>query len=430
MVVGIFVALLLLILIGTPVLLAIGAVALAGVIIVPELVTAIFPQKLFAILDSFGLLAMPFFILAGSIMSRGGISKRLVEFAETAVGHLRGGLAHSNVVASMVFSGVSGSSTADTAAIGSILIPSMKEKGYKAGYASAITATSSTIGPIIPPSMVMIIYGSMAGVSIGGLFLAGLIPGVLIGIGLMIAIYIQSFLPKYPELRSRQGKFSLIRVLKSARKVWVALLAPVIILGGIISGVFTATEAGVVTVFYALITTFFVYRTFSWRDLPDIILDSAITTCQVVGIISVAGALGWLLSYLNFNMQVLQFLSSVSTNPTIVLVTMLAIMLMLTMFVESLAILIIFVPVAVFVTSQFGLNPYYAGICIVMATQIGATTPPVAVLLFVSTSIAETTYDQTVHYVWPFLLTLLLVLLAVVLFPPLASFIPATLVGI
>ena len=158
-------------------------------------------------------------------------------------------------------------------------------------------------------------------------------------------------------------------------------------------------------------------------------LDAALTTCQVVGIISVAGALGWLLTYLNFNLQVLEFLSTLSTNPTVVLVMMLLIMLVLTMFVESLAILIIFVPVAVFVTSQFGLNPYHAGVAIVMATQIGATTPPVAVLLFVATSIAETTYDQTIRFVWPFLLTLLLVLALVVFLPPLTTLIPVTLLG-
>ena len=429
MVVGVLFGLFCLILLGTPVLLAIGVVSMMGIFLVEELVPAMFPQRLFAILDSFSLLAMPFFILAGSIMSQGGISKRLVEFAEAAVGHMRGGLAQSNIVASMVFSGVSGSSTADTAAIGSILIPSMNERGYKPGYSAAITATSSTIGPIIPPSMVMIIYGSMAGVSIGGLFLAGIIPGILIGLGLMLCVYIQSFFPQFEELRAHFGKFNLMRVLKSARNVWVALLAPVIILGGIISGVFTATEAGVVTVFYALITTFFVYHTFSWKDIPKILLDSAMTTCQVVGIISVAGALGWLLTYLNFNMQVLSFLTTVSTNPTVVLIMMLLIMLILTMFVESLAILIIFVPVAVFINAQFGFNPYCAGLALVMATQIGATTPPVAVLLFVATSISGTTYDQTIRYVYPFLFTLLLVLMLVVMFPPLTTFIPVTLLG-
>jgi tripartite ATP-independent transporter DctM subunit len=429
MLVGIFFLLLILILLGIPVILAIAAVAMIGIFNESTLVNALLPQKMFTKIDSFSLLAMPFFILAGSIMSRGGISRRLVEFAETAVGHLRGGLAHANVVASMVFSGVSGSSTADSAAMGSILIPSMKENGYKAGYAAAITATSSTIGPIIPPSMTMIIYGSMAGVSIGGLFLGGMIPGILIGFGLMATIYIQSFLPRFPELRKKTGSFNLMRLIRSAGKVWVALLAPVIILGGIITGVFTATEAGVVTVIYALITTTFVYREMSWKVLREIILDSAVTTAMVVGIISVAGALGWLLSYLNFNQAVLQLVTSISTVPIVVLLVLLLVQLILTMFVESLAILIILVPVAVYIAEIFSFDPYWFGILLVMATQIGATTPPVAVLLFVATSIAKCRYDETIRYAVPFVFTLILVLLLVVAFPPLASWIPNAILG-
>jgi tripartite ATP-independent transporter DctM subunit len=429
MLIWIFAALLALLFLGVPVLLAIGVVGLAGIMITPDLVSALFPQKLFAMLDSFSLLAMPFFILAGSLMSKGGISKHLVDFAETSVGYMRGGLAQANIVASMVFSGVSGSSTADTAAIGSILIPSMIEKGYKPGYAAAITATSSTIGPIIPPSMTMIVYGSMAGVSIGGLFLAGVIPGILIGVGLMIAVYIQSFFPQFEVLRVKTGKFNPIEILKAAKRVWVALLAPVIILGGILSGVFTATEAGVVACFYSFIVTFFLYRTVKLRDLPEIILDSAITTTIVVGIISVAGALGWLLAYLDFNDIVLGLIQGISQNPTAVLLVLLVVMLVLTMFIESLAVLVILVPVAVYVTQSFDYNPYYLGLVLVMATQIGATTPPVAVLLFVATSIAETTYDETIKYAWPFIITLILVLLAVVFFPPLASWIPSVFLG-
>lgn len=424
MLLGIFVGLLVLLFLGAPVILGIGTVGLLGIAFVPDLVTALFPQKMFAMLDSFSLLAMPFFILAGSLMSRGGISKNLVEFAETAVGHLRGGLGHSAVVSSMIFAGVSGSSTADTTAIGSILIPSMKERGYKPGFAASLVACAGTIGPIIPPSMTMIVYGSMAGVSIGGLFLAGFIPGVLIGIGLMITIYIHSFLPNFPELRRKTGKFSLITVLKSAHKVWVALLAPIIILGGILGGIFTATEAGVVACFYSFIVTFFIYRSVTLKDLYAIVLDSAITTTMVVGIISVAGGLGWLLAYLDFNEIVMTLIQGVSTNPTVVLLILLAVMLVLTMFIESLAVLIILIPVAVHVSTTFHFDPYFFGLIMVMATQIGATTPPVAVLLFVATSIAETSYDETIRYCLPFILTLIGVMLLIVVFPELASYIP------
>ncbi|PIE36071.1 C4-dicarboxylate ABC transporter permease [candidate division KSB3 bacterium] len=429
MLIGLFLVLLLLILFGVPVLLAIGAIALGGILIVPDLVPAMFPQKMFTMLDSFSLLAMPYFILAGELMSKGGISKRLIEFSETVVGHLRGGLGMAAVVASMVFAGVSGSSTADTSAIGSILIPSMKEKGYKPGFAASLLATAGTIGPIIPPSMTMIVYGSMAGVSIGGLFLGGIIPGALIGAGLMITIYLHSFSSKFPELRQTTGKFEVMAIIKATGRVWLALIAPLIILGGILGGVFTATEAGVVACFYSFIVTFFVYRSVSFRELPKILVDAAVTTTMVVGIISVAGAFGWLLAYLDFNEIVLTMLMSISSTPIIVLLVLLATMLFLTMFVESLAILIIFVPVAVFVSKQFGFDQYYFGLLMVMATQIGATTPPVAVLLFVATSLAETSYDQTIRYCLPFIATLIAVLLLVVFFPGLVAWIPNHFLG-
>lgn len=425
----VFIILLGLIIIGIPIILAIAVVALGGVIAIPDLVTAMFPQKMFTMLDKFSLLAMPYFILAGSIMSQGGISKKLVEFAESAVGHLRGGLGHSSVLASMIFAGVSGSSVADSTAIGSILIPSMKEKGYKPGFAASLLASAGTIGPIIPPSMTMIVYGSMAGVSIGGLFLAGIIPGILIGMGLMLTIYSFSFLKNFPELRRTTGKFRLFKVIKLIPKVWMALLAPIIILGGILSGIFTATEAGVVACIYSFIITFFIYRSVSFKKIPNILLDAALTTTMVVGIISVAGALGWLLTYLDFNEVVMNLLNSISDNRLVVLLVLLGTMLVLTMFIESLAILIILIPVAVSVSQVYGFDQYYFGLLIVMATQIGATTPPVAVLLFVTTSLAETSYDQTIRYCYPFVLTLILVMLIIVFFPPLASWIPNHFLG-
>ncbi len=429
MLIGLFVALILLILFGVPVLLAIGVVALTGVLLVEALVPAMFPQKMFTMLDSFSLLAMPYFILAGELMARGGLSKKLVEFAETVVGHLRGGLGHAAVVASMVFAGVSGSSVADTSAIGSILIPSMKERGYKPGFAASLLASAGTIGPIIPPSMTMIVYGSMAGVSIGGLFLAGIIPGILVGAGLMVTIYIHSHLKGFPELRGTTGRFDAMGVIRAAGRVWVALVAPLIILGGILGGVFTATEAGVVACFYSFIVSFFIYRTVRWRDIFKILVDAAVTTTMVVGIISVAGAFGWLLAYLDFNDVVMALIRGISQNPMVVLLILIFTMLFLTMFVESLAILVILVPVAVYVSKAYGFDQYHFGLLMVMATQIGATTPPVAVLLFVATSIAETSYDQTLRYCLPFVLTLILVMLLVAFFPPAASWIPGRFLG-
>lgn len=430
MLILLFVGLLALIFIGVPVILALGLVGLGGILMVPELVLALYPQKMFSTLDSFSLLALPYFILAGELMARGGISKKLVDFAETIVGHARGGLAQANIVASMVFGGVSGSSTADTSAIGSVMIPAMKAKGYKPGYAAAITATSGTIGAIIPPSMTMIVYGGLANVSIGGLFLGGIIPGVLIGLALMSVVYIQSkSASRYPEMQVREGRFSFKAAFKALLQVWSALLAPLIIVGGILGGIFTATEAGVVACVYSFVISFFFYRTIKLRDLPRILLAAATTTCMVSGIIGIAGGFGWLLAYLNFNQIVLSTILSITDVPLLIFGLLILTMLVLTMFVDSMAVLIITVPIAVYIGNTFGIDQFQLGVALVMATQIGSTTPPVAVLLFVASSIAKCPFGETVKYVWPFIGAEIFVLVLVMLFAPLASAIPLWALG-
>lgn len=424
MLIALFVLLLALITIGVPILLVMGIVGLSGILIEPGLVPALFPQKMFAMLDNFSLLALPYFILAGELVSAGGISKRLVEFAEAVVGHWRAGLAHASVVSSMVFAGVSGSSVADTSAIGSILVPAMKERGYKPGFAAALVACAGTIGAIIPPSMTMIVYGSMANVSIGGLFLGGIVPGILIGVGLMIVIYIYSLSESFPELRRTTGKFVLRQVIQATISVWPALLAPVLVVGGILTGAFTATEAGVVACFYGFFIGFFVYRILKLRDLPKIFIRAAVTTAMVSGIIGVAGAFGWLLAYLNFNDIVLHAITQITGSKTGVMLLLMGIMLLLTMFVDSMAILIIMIPVAVVIGRNFEIDEFQLGLMMVMATQIGSTTPPVAVLLFVATSIAGCSYSETVRYCWAFIIAEITVLLLVVFWADLAAWIP------
>jgi tripartite ATP-independent transporter DctM subunit len=429
MLVSLFALLLVLITLGVPILLVMGIVGLTGIVSTPNLVPAMFPQKMFAMLDNFSLLALPYFILAGELISCGGISKRLVEFAETVVGHWRGGLGHASVVSSMIFAGVSGSSVADTSAIGSILVPAMKSRGYKPGFAAALVACAGTIGAIIPPSMTMIVYGSMANVSIGGLFLGGIVPGVLIGIGLMIVIHLHALSPAFPELRQTTGRFQLRPVLRATVNVWPALLAPVLVLGGILSGVFTATEAGVVACFYGFFIGFFIYRTIKLGDLPGIFIRAGVTTAMVSGIIGVAGALGWLLSYLNFNDLVLAGIGHVAGTKIAVMLLLMAVMLVLTMFVDSMAILIILIPVAVIIGRQYGIDEFQLGLLMVMATQIGSTTPPVAVLLFVATSIAGCTYNETIRYCWSFIIAEVVVLALVVFIPDLAAWIPHYFLG-
>ena len=426
MLIALFLILLALIFLSVPVVVAIGVVALGGILALPELAPVEFPRKMFAAVDSFSLLALPYFILAGELMVRGGMSRRLVEFAETLVGHLRGGLGHATVLANMIFANVTGSSVASTSAIGSLMAPEMKARGYKGGFIASLAATSGVIGAIIPPSMVMVVYGSMAGVSIGGLFLGGFLPGFLITALLMLVVHLHGYHPNFPEIRATGGRFRLSAVAETLPRVWVAVLAPVIILGGIMAGIFTATEAGVIACFYALIVSLFVYRSVTVRDLPKILLNAAVTTTVVLAIIAVAGALGWLLTYLNFTEIVGSWLLGVSSKGWVVLLVLLGIMLVLTMFIESLAVLIILTPLIVKIGSTFGFDPIHLGILMVIATQIGGTTPPVAVCLFVGTSIAGCSYDETIRRCWPFVGALLLALLAVFLIPGLATWLPHT----
>lgn len=323
----------------------------------------------------------------------------------------------------MVFAGVSGSSVADTSAIGSILVPAMKDRGYKPGFAAALVACAGTIGAIIPPSMTMIVYGSMANVSIGGLFLGGIVPGILIGVGLMIVIYIYSLSENFPELRRTTGKFVLRKVIHATISVWPALLAPVLVVGGILTGAFTATEAGVVACFYGFLSVFCLSNTQA-QGFTKIFIRAAVTTAMVSGIIGVAGAFGWLLAYLNFNDIVLNAITHITGSKTGVMLLLMGIMLLLTMFVDSMAILIIMIPVAVVIGRNFGIDEFQLGLMMVMATQIGSTTPPVAVLLFVATSIAGCSYSETVRYCWAFIIAEISVLLLVVFWADLAAWIP------
>jgi len=416
-------------LIGIPILLCIALVGFIGIAAEPGIVLPLFAQKTYAQLDSYTLLALPFFILAGSLMSAGGMSQQLVDFSRVLVGHLRAGLAHASVVASMVFAGISGSSTADASAISAIVIPTMKRAGYKAGFAAALIACAGTIGAIIPPSMVMVVYGAIAQVSIGGLFLGGIIPGFLIGLLLMGTVKLYTYHPNYPELRVTHGSFALGPIAQSLQTVWPALLAPIIIVGGILSGVFTATEAGVVACLYAFVVGFFFYRKIKLASLVSIFVEAAITTTMVSAVIAVSGAMGWLLAYMEFNDMAVKWVTSASQSPVMVLLVFAVVMIALGTFVDSLAILLVFAPVAVELSKRYGIDPIQMGLVMVICNQIGAVSPPTAPLLFVTTNIAQTTLDDTNRHVWTFFTAEFLVLLMVIFIPGLSSWIPRYFLG-
>ncbi len=409
--------LLLLTILRVPVLVGIGLVGLVGMAATADASTAFFAQRSFASLDSFSLLALPYFILAGSMMSKGGLSSSLLKLGSACFGHIRGSLGHASIASCVAMANVSGSSTAEAAAIGSVTIPAMKEAGYKRGLAAAIVGAAATIGPVIPPSMTMIIYGSITGVSIGGLFLAGVIPGLLMAATLMTLLYVMSFSSNHPELAGTSPWPGHRAVLRSLRESWVALIAPVIILGGVFSGIFTATEAGIATCLYAFLTSWLYYKTIRLGDLKRILLDAALTTSVVMGIVSMAGSLGWLMSFLEFNIQAVEFIQSISDDGYVVLALIVVSMLALTMFIESLAVLIVFAPTFALVGQAYGFDPFHLGIIIVIATQLGAISPPVAVIMFVTSKIAGGDILETFRYGLVFAAALF-ALLAVLIFVP------------
>lgn len=425
----IFIAILGLVFLGIPILLAISSVSTLGILAIPDLVLTLMPQKAFAMLDSFSLLALPYFILAGAIMTRGGMSAGLIEFSQKVVGHIRGSLGHTTILSCVAMANISGSSTAEAAAVGSITIPPMKEAGYRPGYAASLVAAAATVGPVIPPSMTMIIYGSITGVSIGGLFMAGILPGILIAVLLMALIYGMSYLPSYPELRHTLPRASLGEIARATIKVWPALLAPIIIMGGILGGVFTATEAGVVACVYSLLVSMLWYRILPWRALPRVLIDAAVTTAMVAGVIGMAGVLGWLLSYLNFNDVVLDALRGVTDSSLLMLLMLIVIMLILTMMLDGLAVVVVMVPTIVYIGNAFHIDPLHLGILMVMITQIAGLTPPVAILLFITTSIAKVPFADGVRAVWPFIGVLIFTLLLVMLVPSIATWLPGVALG-
>jgi tripartite ATP-independent transporter DctM subunit len=416
-------------LIGIPILLCIALIGFIGIAAEPGVVMPMFAQKSFVTLDSYTLLALPFFILAGSLMTAGGMSQQLVDFSRVLVGHLRAGLAHASVVTSMILSGVSGSSTADASAIGSVLIPTMKKNGYKAGFAAALIATAGTIGAIIPPSMTMVVYGAIAQVSIGGLFLGGIIPGLLVGLALMALVKAYTYHPDYPELRVMHGSFKWKPLGRSLLEVWPALLGPLLIVGGILVGVFTATEAGVVACLYAFLIGYFYYRKIRLRDLKQIFVESAITTTMVSAVIAISGSMGWLLSYMQFNDMAVTWVTAASQNPHVVLLVFSVVMIILGTFVDSLAILLVFAPVAVELCKRYGIDPIQMGLIMVVCNQIGAVSPPTAPLLFVTTNIARCTLDETNRHIWPFFFAECVVLLLMVFIPGLSTWIPRYFLG-
>ena len=414
-----FVSFLVALLLGLPVALAL-AVSSAIYLYLAGMPLVVIPQKMFSGMDSFVLLCIPGFILAGNLMNGGGITERIIRFANALVGHVRGGLGLANVTGSMIFAGISGTAVAETASIGSVMIPGMAKVGYDRAFAAALTAAASTVGPIIPPSVPMIIVGTLTGLSVGRMFLAGAIPGLLLGLGMMITCYILAVRRGYPR-EPWAGMGELLRGFSGA--FW-ALLMTFIILFGIVGGVFTPTEAAIVSALYALAVGLFVYRGFGWRDLPRILIESAVSAATLILLVGFASVFGWILTAERVPQAIAAGVLSITENKYLVILLINLLLLFVGMFMETIAALIILFPPLLAVATQVGIDPIHFGTFAVLNLMLGLTTPPVGVCLFVAANIGKISLSEISRAIVPFLICNLIVLLLVSYIPALSLWLP------
>ncbi|WP_195819201.1 TRAP transporter large permease [Roseobacter sp. MH60115] len=378
-------------------------------------------RNLYNGMDSFPLMAIPFFMLAGELMNRGGITMRLVEFSQAMMGHFRGGLAHVNILSSMLFAGLSGSAVADTSALGSMLIPAMEKQGYTRRFAAAITAASSVIGPIIPPSGIMIIYAYVMGESVAALFLAGIVPGVMVGLGLMLMVKFQADKYDFPVATKKhswgeRGQASL--------KAFFPLLTPVIILGGILAGVFTPTEAAAVAVAYALIIGLFVMRTLKFSDLPDVLNRAGITSAVVLLLVGAAMAFKTVVSLSHAPETMAEFVLSLTSNPLILLFLINLLLFIVGMFLDAGPAIIILGPILGPIFVSLGVDPIHFAIIMSVNLTVGLATPPMGLVLFVASSVSGERVETISKAILPFLAVEILVIFLITYIPAISMTVP------
>ena len=414
-----FVSLVLLIIIGVPVSFAIGTACLFGVgdLSLPFVITV---QRMFTSLDTYTLMAIPFFILAGNIMEAGGISTRMVNFANKLVGSIRGGLSMVCVVTSMLFGCVSGSAAAASAAIGPVVIKGMKKQNYDPAYAASLVSVSGPLGSIIPPSLTMIIYSMASNTSVGKLFLAGYIPGLLVGLAMMVLCYVYARKRGYPaDLRA-----SLKELLKSFSKAIWALMTAVIIIVGIMAGVFTATEASVVAVLYAFIVGKFVYKELKIKQLPEILFKSAITSATVLFCVATSTILGWLMTRMQIPEMLASWLTANIGSKLVFLLLFNVIFLVLGCILDASPAILLTVPILLPIAVSMGIDPVHFGIITVVNLAVGMSTPPVGITLFVTSSLTEIPVSKMVRHLAPFWAVQLVLVLLFTYVPQISLFLP------
>lgn len=416
------IAFILTIIIGVPIAYVLGLTALVYVLTTADIsLFASIPQRMSTAVQNYGLLAIPLFVFVGELMNSGGITSRLVHFAQVIVGPLRGGLAYVNVLANMFLASILGSANAQSAMMSRVVVPEMEKQGYRKDFSAALTASSSLLGPIIPPSLPFIIYGILAEVSITGMFLAGIIPGICLAAVFAILIFFLSRKYQFPK----SAKSSFNEIVKRFMSVAPALLIPFLIFVGILSGAFTATESAAVAALIALIVGAFVYKELKWKDIPQMLMRTAITSSIVTFIVATASMFSWVLALERIPHMIGQFLIAIAGNEIVFLLLINILFILVGMVLEGTAAMIILVPILLPVAIQLGIDPIQFGIIVCINLTIGLITPPVGTVLFITSAASQVSIERLTIQLLPFLIAAIIVLLLITYIPPLTLWIPS-----
>ncbi|MCC8128188.1 MAG: TRAP transporter large permease [Clostridiales bacterium] len=407
---------------GVPISFALGVVSFTGIAAMQQIPNTVVFTKMFNGLNSFTLLAVPLFILAANLMNEGAITEKLIDCCNALVGHFRGGLAYSNVLVSMIFAGISGSSQADTAGVGKIFIPSMEKQGYDKGTSVGVTAASSTLGSIIPPSITMVVYAGIANCSTGALFMAGIVPGVLLGLAMMAVVKYYSKRKNFPQ----SERVPVPQVIKLVLQSLPALMTPIILIGGITCGLFTPTESAAFACVYALLVGIFYYHTIKIRNLPRILVETMKMASLSLFALATANALGELLSYYQLNVKVQEFFGNLQGGRLIFLLVVVCFFMFVGTFMDAVPAMILFVPIILPAATNLGISPIIMGLIIVVTLALGLVTPPYGLCLLIASSISGITIEDAFKGTLPYFLSSLAVLALLILFPDFWLAIPAT----
>jgi C4-dicarboxylate transporter, DctM subunit len=422
----IFSVLIFLMILGLPIAVSMGLTAVIFFVVLGQSdILLMVPARMYSSSTGFTLLAIPFFILVGNLMNTGGMTHRIFLFCQRLVGSVQGGLGHVNVVKSMIFAGMSGSAVADAGGVGMVGMEAMTKAGFHRPFSAAVTAASATIGPIIPPSIPFVIFGGLTGTSVGRLFLGGFIPGFIMGLGIMITVYFISGRRKYP----RQQKSSLQEIFAAALGAWSAYLAPIIIIGGILVGIFTPTEASIVATLYALFVTIIIYREIKIRDLPRVLWLTVEQTVRVMFIISAAGLFGWLLIRQKVPEAVIQGLTAMSPDPFVILLVINVILLVLGCFMEAISVMLLTTPIFMPLVLKVGIDPVHFGVVMTFNLMIALLTPPVGMVLYTVSSVGKVPLWELASELKWYFVALVVSLFLITYIPGLVTWIPNLVMG-